>query len=110
MASSQTAAASDATPNDDVTTAGYITVTEDEAVRRDGERYSIGDKVYATGTGVGVGYILEIRLYGVHFGFSAKLTGTILDEPKWVDSRNLTKEIPLSQDQQEKIKKLEGSA
>ncbi|MFB6197360.1 MAG: hypothetical protein ABEI52_03690 [Halobacteriaceae archaeon] len=87
---------------------GDITLTEDEAVRRGGETYSIGDKVYSTGTGVGVGYIVEIRLYGVHFGFRAKLRGTILDEPKWVDSRNITKEIPLSKEQLETLEKAEG--
>lgn len=81
-----------------------ITVTENEAVIRDGERWQIGDKVYGEKrAGFGVGYITAIELHGVHFGFEAKIEGTILDEPIWVSSRCLTKEIPLSDKEIERI-------
>jgi len=72
-----------------------ITVNENEGVRRDGERYAIGDKVYSKGrANFGVGYIQEIEVLGVHFGFRAKIESTILDEPKWFDARNLGFEKP----------------
>lgn len=72
-----------------------IELTENESVRRGGESYSIGDKVFGSdNAGFGVGYITAIRLYGVHFGFSAKITDTINDNAVWVDSRNLSKELP----------------
>ena len=81
-----------------------ITVTEDEAVIRDGERWQIGDKVYGEKrAGFGVGYIIAIELHGVHFGFEAKIKSTILDEPIWVSSRSLSKEIPLTDEEIEMI-------
>lgn len=78
-----------------------IPLDDGEAVRRGGERYEIGDKVYSQGrAGFGVGYIEEIEVLGVHFGFRAKVRHKtpLLESPTWVDARNLTKEPPLTQD------------
>lgn len=76
-----------------------IELQEHEGVIRDGERWSIGDKVYGTEqSSLGVGYIQEIEVLGVHFGFRALVDNTIYDEPKWIDSRNLTHEPPLTND------------
>ena len=72
-----------------------ITLSESESVRRNGESYSIGDKVYSKGHAkFGVGYIQEIELLGVHFGFRALIDSTILDEPRWYDGRNISKDMP----------------
>lgn len=88
-----------------------IELTESESVLRGGERFGIDDKVYACGNAhFGVGYIKSIKLYGVHFGFKAEVSGMMIDGTVWVDSRNLTKEIPLSNEEQERIQQLsEGS-
>lgn len=70
-------------------------LSDSERVKRDGETFQIGDKVYGlNSTHIGVGTIEEIELLGVHFGFRALVDSTILNEPKWVDARNLTKSVP----------------
>lgn len=72
-----------------------ISLSAEESVQRDGESWGIGDKVYGKARApFGVGYIQAIELYGVHFGFRAKISSTMLDEPVWVDSRNLMAEQP----------------
>jgi len=72
-----------------------IKVKEGESVRRNGESYSIGDKVYSKGkANFGVGYIQDIEVLGVHFGFRALIESTILDDPKWYDARNLRLDKP----------------
>jgi len=72
-----------------------IKLTEGESVGRNDESYSIGDKVYSQGRAkFGVGYIQAIEFLGVHFGFRAKIKSTILDEPRWYDARNITKQKP----------------
>lgn len=72
-----------------------IQIDDNEAVRRDGERYEIGDKVYSLGRAkFGVGYIQEIEVLGVHVGFRALIDSTLLDEPQWYDARSLTKDMP----------------
>lgn len=72
-----------------------IEVAEGESVRRNGESYAIGDKVYSEDRAkFGVGYIQEIEVLGVHFGFRALIDSNILDEPQWYDARNLTQKQP----------------
>jgi len=74
-----------------------IKLEEGEGVIRDGERYSIGDKVYGVEDSLlGVGYIEEIEVLGVHFGFRAKVDNIVLDEPKWYDARSITHEPTLT--------------
>lgn len=72
-----------------------ISIDESESVLRNGESYSIGDKVYSTGRAkFGVGYIKEIEVTGVHFGFCALVDSKILDEPQWYDARCMSHEMP----------------
>jgi len=74
---------------------GVIELQDHESVRREGESYSIGDKVYSAGRAkFGVGYIREIEVLGVHFGFRAKIKSGNLDEPRWYDARNISKDMP----------------
>lgn len=69
-----------------------IPLEDHESVLRDGESFSIGDKVYHDNWGPV--YIEEIEVLGVHFGFRAKVAGGLLDEPTWADSRTITHEPP----------------
>lgn len=72
-----------------------IKLNDSESVTRNGKNYSIGDKVYGEEKApFGVGVIREIEVMGVHFGFRALISGSMLDEPCWVDSRNLNKQPP----------------
>jgi len=72
-----------------------IQLSDHESVRRHGESFSIGDRVYSIGrASFGVGYIQEIEVLGVHFGFRAKISSTILDEPQWYDAKSLSHDIP----------------
>lgn len=76
---------------------GMVKLDENESVRRNGESFSIGDKVYSQGQAkFGVGYIQEIEVLGVSFGFRAKINSTNLDEPEWFDARSMTHEAPLT--------------
>lgn len=67
-----------------------VMLTEEESVRRDGKPWEIGEKVYANR--LGVVYIQEIEVLGVHLGFRAKVTGCTTDGEVLVDSHNLSKE------------------
>lgn len=70
-------------------------LTENESVKRDGESWGIGDKVYSTGRAkFGVGYIQEIEFLGVHFGFRAKIKSGNLNEAQWYDARNISHDMP----------------
>jgi len=72
-----------------------IKLEDHESVRRDGESWSIGDKVYSIDNAhFGVGYIQEIEFVGVHFGFRAKIKSGNLDEPQWYDARNISHDMP----------------
>ncbi len=70
-------------------------ISEDESVIRNGEKYSIGDKVYSKNRAkFGVGEVLEIKLMGVGLGFSALVDSCILSSPKWYDARCVQKQMP----------------